>query len=110
MDRRPAELPHGLQSLTQLARVLAGRPKILVADEPAAGLNPMEVGMLQQALKSIQGQGVTILLVEHNMEIMSLCDRVIALNYGNKITEGLPEEVRCNEEVVQAYFGGECVT
>ncbi|EFK95385.1 ABC transporter related protein [sediment metagenome] len=106
LDRRPAELPHGLQCLTQFARVLASRPKLLLADEPTSGLNTKEVEMLQHALKAIQGQGVTILLVEHNMRMVTeIAEKVVVLNFGEKLDEGTPSKISQNPAVIEAYLG-----
>jgi branched-chain amino acid transport system ATP-binding protein len=100
-------LPHGYQKMLGMARALATRPKLLLLDEPIAGMNPDEIDSALQNIKNTQQQGVTILIVEHNMQILDLCDRVVVISFGQKITEGLPQEVRANEEVIKAYFGDE---
>jgi branched-chain amino acid transport system ATP-binding protein len=100
-------LPHGYQKMLGMARALATRPKLLLLDEPIAGMNPDEIDSALQNIKNTQEQGVTILIVEHNMQILDLCDRVVVISFGQKITEGLPQEVRGNEEVIKAYFGDE---
>jgi branched-chain amino acid transport system ATP-binding protein len=105
-DKRLAELPHGLQRMVELSRALASEPRILLTDEPSSGLNPSEVDRLHQALKSIQAQGVTIFLVEHNMRlVMGIAEKVIVLNFGEKIAEGTPEEIGKDPAVVAAYLG-----
>jgi branched-chain amino acid transport system ATP-binding protein len=103
-------LPHGYQKMLGMARALATRPKLLLLDEPIAGMNPDEIDSALQNIKKTQEQGVTILIVEHNMQILGLCDRVVVISFGQKITEGLPQEVRANEEVIKAYFGDEHAT
>ncbi|MBI4776184.1 MAG: ABC transporter ATP-binding protein [Deltaproteobacteria bacterium] len=100
-------LPHGYQKLLTMARALAIKPKLLLLDEPIAGMNLEEVNYAMSVIKKIRSQGVTILLVEHNMRVMTLCDRVVVINFGNKIAEGSMEEVRENQEVMKAYFGRE---
>jgi branched-chain amino acid transport system ATP-binding protein len=100
-------LPHGYQKLLTMARALAIKPKLLLLDEPIAGMSLEEINYAMSVIKKISSQGVTILLVEHNMRIMNLCDRVIVINFGHKIAEGSMEEVRQNEEVMSAYFGKE---
>jgi branched-chain amino acid transport system ATP-binding protein len=100
-------LPHGHQKMLGIARALAVKPKLLLLDEPLGGMNPDEIEYTIEAIKNTQQQGVTILLVEHNMRIMELCDRVVVINFGQKIAEGIPEDVRCNKEVIRAYFGGD---
>ena len=100
-------LPHGNQKMLGMARALATKPKLLLLDEPIAGMNPDEIDSTMTAIDKTRQQGVTILLVEHNMRIMDLCDRVVVINFGQKIAEGLIEDIRKNEEVIQAYFGGE---
>ena len=102
-----SNLPHGYQKVLGVARALAVKPKLLLLDEPIAGMTHDEIDFSLRAFEKMRSQGMTILLVEHNMGIMSLCDRVIVLNFGNKIAEGLPEEMRQNEDVIQAYFGNE---
>jgi branched-chain amino acid transport system ATP-binding protein len=109
-DKLAKNLPHGYQKMLGIARALAVKPKLLLLDEPIAGMNPTEIDSTMTALKKTRQQGVTILLVEHNMGIMALCDRVIVISFGHKIAEGLPKEVRKNKEVIQAYFGGEYAT
>ncbi len=105
----PAEvLPYGQQRLVEIARALALEPRLLLLDEPAAGLNRAEVEALVDLILAIRGRGVTVLLVEHDMNlVMGIADRVTVLNYGSKIAEGTPEEVQVDERVVAAYLGGE---
>ncbi|MBN2039723.1 MAG: ABC transporter ATP-binding protein [Spirochaetes bacterium] len=100
-------LPHGYQKMLGIARALAVQPKLLLLDEPIAGMNPDEIKFTMDGIKKTQQQGTTIVVVEHNMRIMNLCDRVVVINFGQKIAEGLPAEVRKNQEVIQAYFGGD---
>ena len=90
-----------------VARALATRPRLLLLDEPLGGMNPEEIEFTLKALRKTQDQGVTILIVEHNMQILDLCDRVVVISFGQKICEGRPSEVREDKEVIRAYFGGE---
>ena len=106
-DELAKNLPHGHQKVLNVARALAIKPKLLLLDEPIAGMTRDEIVFSLGVFDKIRSQGITILFVEHNMEFMSLCDRVIVLNFGNKIAEGSSEEVRQNEAVIQAYFGSE---
>lgn len=99
-------LPFGLRKRLELVRALAARPRLLLLDEPGAGLSPEERVGLIQALARVRHQGIGLLLVEHNMEIVqALCDRVLVLNFGSLIAEGPPEEVLRQPEVVAAYLG-----
>ena len=100
-------LPYGSQRKVEIARALALEPKVLLLDEPAAGMNPNETAELLGFIRSIhQRYGLTIVVVEHDMSlIMRLCDRIQVLNYGQTIAEGNPEEVRANPAVVEAYLG-----
>jgi len=106
-DELAKNLPHGYQKMLGIARALAVKPKLLLVDEPIAGMNPDEIDFTMAAIRKTQQEGVTLVVVEHNMQIMDLCDRVTVINFGQKIAEGLPEEVRQNKDVIQAYFGGE---
>ncbi len=105
---RVADLPFGTQKRVELARALASEPRLLLLDEPASGLNHEEVGALGELIRRIRDRlRLTVLLVEHHMGlVMSISDRVVALNFGRKIAEGTPAEVRAHPEVVQAYLGG----
>jgi branched-chain amino acid transport system ATP-binding protein len=105
--RRAADLPFGTQKRVELARALASEPALLLLDEPASGLNHEEVGALGALIRQIRDRlRLTVLLVEHHMNlVMSISDRVVALNFGRKIAEGTPDEVRAHPEVVQAYLG-----
>ena len=106
-DELAKNLPHGYQKVLGVARALAVKPKLLLLDEPIAGMTRDEIDFSLRAFEKMRSQGMTILLVEHNMGIMSVCDRIMVLNFGHKIAEGAPEEVRQNEDVIQAYFGSE---
>ena len=107
-DLRVADLPFGTQKRVELARALAAEPKLLLLDEPASGLNHEEVGILGELVRSIRDRlRLTVLLVEHHMGlVMSISDRVVALNFGRKIAEGSPAEVRAAPDVIKAYLGG----
>jgi len=102
-----AALPFGTRKRVELGRALASRPKLLLLDEPASGLNHEEVGALGSLIRAIRDRiGVTILLVEHHMNLlMSVSDHVVALDFGRKIADGSPDEVRNHPEVVRAYLG-----
>jgi len=108
-DELAKNLPHGYQKMLGMARALAIRPRLLLLDEPLAGMNPDEIDFTMTAIKKTKQQGITLVLVEHNMQIMDLCDRVVVINFGQKIAEGSAEEIRMNKEVIRAYFGGEHV-
>jgi ABC-type branched-subunit amino acid transport system ATPase component len=106
-DDLAGNLAFGEQRRLELARALASKPKLILLDEPAAGMNLEEIRQLDERLKKLKEAGVTILLVEHVMElVMGVTDRIAVLNFGQKIAEGTPSEVRNNDEVKAAYLGG----
>jgi len=105
-DDLAAELPHGLQRALGMAVALAADPKVLLLDEPFTGMNPEETRQMMTLMRRIQERGITILLVEHDMQaVMGLCDRITVLSFGKLLVEGTPEEIRNNPEVIEAYLG-----
>jgi branched-chain amino acid transport system ATP-binding protein len=107
-DENALSLPFGQQRLLEIARALATEPNLLLLDEPGSGLNRPEKEELDRLIRSIRDDGVTILLVEHDMRfVMGIADRIIVLDYGQKIAEGTPAEIQTNERVIAAYLGEE---
>jgi branched-chain amino acid transport system ATP-binding protein len=106
-DRLVADLPFGIQKRVELGRALAADPKLLLLDEPAAGLNHEELHSLGDLIKDIRDRlGITVLLVEHHMSlVMSVSDKVVALNFGRRIAEGTPAEIQRHPDVIAAYLG-----
>jgi len=99
-------LPYGDQRRLEIARALATKPKLLCLDEPAAGFNPAEKAKLMELIRKIRDQGYTVLLIEHDMRlVMGVTDRIVVLEFGRKIAEGLPGEIRDNPAVIAAYLG-----
>ena len=99
-------LPHGYQKILGVARALATQPRLLLLDEPLGGMNPEEIHFSIDAIAKMRDKGITVLIVEHNMQILDLCDRVTVISFGEKIFEGTPEAVRNDETVIKTYFGG----
>jgi branched-chain amino acid transport system ATP-binding protein len=107
-DELARNLAYGDQRRLEIAIALAGQNRLLLLDEPAAGMNPEETRALTKIIGQIRDQGITIFLIEHHMQlVMGLCDRVIVLNQGKKIAEGTPAEISRNAQVIEAYLGHE---
>ncbi len=108
-DEKPSNLPYGLQRKLEIARALATGPKVLLLDEPAAGLNPSEVREFIGLVGELRERfGFAVLVIEHRMEvIMTLCSRIYVLNFGKLLASGTPAEIRANREVTEAYIGKE---
>lgn len=106
-DELSMNLPYGKQRKLEIARALAGNPKLLLLDEPAAGMNPNETEELMHTIKLIRDRfNIAILLIEHDMHlVMSICERLVVIDYGHVIAKGTPKEVQSNEKVIAAYLG-----
>ena len=105
-DDRAGNLPLGEQRMLEVARALAADPMLILLDEPAAGLRHLEKAALAELLRQIRSDGCTVLLIEHDMSfVMGLVDRLVVLDFGTKIAEGQPADIRTNEEVNRAYLG-----
>ncbi len=105
-DQQVRNLAYGRQKMTELGRALMCQPQLLLLDEPAAGLNPSERAELTDMLVKVHDSGISLFLVEHNMDIvMTISDRITVINFGAKIAEGTPAEVKDNDEVIRAYLG-----
>ncbi len=105
-DELASNLPHGHQKMLAVARALTVRPKLLLLDEPTSGMNWEETELTLSTIERMLGTGMSVLLVEHNMEVIDVCDRVVVMSFGRKIAEGTVEEIRSNEDVIEAYIGG----
>lgn len=105
-DSIAGTLAYGVQRKVEIARCLALNPKILMLDEPAAGMNPQETQSLLHFVKKLNSEGLTVIVIEHDMKfIMNVCDRIMVIVFGEKVAEGLPVEIANNPKVQEAYFG-----
>jgi len=108
-DSKAGELPHGHQRMLAVAVALGAEPELLLLDEPVTGMNLDEIRAMTNLIRALQStRGITMVVVEHNVKtVMDLCQRIIVINFGRKIAEGSPDEVRRNEDVIEAYLGRE---
>ena len=105
-EAEASAMPYGALKRLEIARALAARPKLLLLDEPAAGLNATESREIDAVIKKVASQGITVVLVEHDMKmVMGISDHILALDYGRKLAEGTPAQVRANADVIAAYLG-----
>ena len=107
-DEMAVSLPYGKQRLLEIVRALATKPKLLLLDEPAAGMNPQETDELGEFIKRIRSEfNLTVFIIEHHMNlVMKISDRIYVIEFGKQIAEGIPEEIQNNEKVIEAYLGG----
>lgn len=107
LNAEASAMSYGALKRLEIARALAAEPKIVLLDEPAAGLNAVETAALEELIRKIAAQGITVMLVEHDMKlVMGISDRLLVLNYGRVLAEGTPEQIRSNPDVIAAYLGG----
>jgi ABC-type branched-subunit amino acid transport system ATPase component len=105
-DQTAGALSYGVRRRVELARALAGRPKLILLDEPTAGMNPVESLQMLNIIKSLASEGLGLLLIEHNMRVaMQAAQRVVVMNLGQKLAEGSPQDIRSNKRVIEAYLG-----
>jgi branched-chain amino acid transport system ATP-binding protein len=104
-DEYARNLSHGFQKMLGIARALSVKPQLLMLDEPLGGLNADEVVFTMEIMQRLREQGVTVLVIEHNMQILDICDHVVVINFGRKICDGCVDEVRNDPEVIKAYLG-----
>lgn len=108
IDNYAKNLPYGMQRKLEIARALATGAKLVILDEPAAGMNPNESAELMDFIRHLRDRGITILLIEHDMSVvMNISDRIYVIDHGRKIADGLPKEIATNQEVITAYLGAQ---